>query len=218
MGINITMVKFCLFLQAPLNLFPSMDLASRFPEHVFPKIELLLQEHPIEIKLVGMRKSKHGDFRRLPNGKVCISVNKTPNPYRFLITFLHEMAHHIAFEKYGYSIAPHGKEWKKCFAHLTLPFLSSDVFPEPLLTKFKKHMLNPKASSDTDLQLALALRQFDPPTHKKPIFTLMEGAHFQLDNGRSFEKGPQQRKRFQCIELTTGKVFLFQPHAEVIEQ
>ncbi len=46
----------------------------------------------------------------------------------------------------------------------------------------------------------------------------MEGTHFQLDNGRSFEKGPRQRKRFQCRELTTGKVFLFQPHAEVIEQ
>ena len=175
----------------------------------------LIEEHPIEIKVVNTRKSKHGDFRKLPTGHVQITLNRHPNPYRFLITLLHEIAHHIAFKVYGFKIQPHGKEWKKCFQHISVPFLVEQIFPPHLLKVFTQHLRNPKASSDTDLLLSLALREYDPPTNKALLMTLSHGSHFQLDNGRIFQKGLQRRKRFECQETATKRIYLFQPNAEV---
>ena len=174
-----------------------------------------LNEHPIDIKVVNARKSKHGDFRKLPSGKVQITLNFHENPYRFLITLLHEIAHHLAFKTYGYRIQPHGLEWKQCFRQISAPFLVEHIFPQPLLSVFAQHLKHPKASSDTDIKLSMALREFDTPTNKITILELPLGAHFQLENGRVFQKGPQRRKRFECREKGTNRLYLFQPNAEV---
>ena len=55
----------------------------------------------------------------------------------------------------------------------------------------------------------------DTPTDKITIFDLKEGSCFALDSGRVFRKGKQRRKRIECEEMTTGNVYLFQPHAKV---
>jgi len=169
------------------------------------KVNDLLNHEPVLVKVVKKRRTKHGDFRKLPSGKIQITVNENENPFRFLITLLHEIAHHIAFQEYGFRIAPHGREWKNTFNSIAQPFL--------LL--FQHHLKNPKASSDTDIQLSLALKSFDPSTHKKAIFELPVMAKFKLDNGRVFQKGRKQRKRYLCTELSSGKSYLFQPTAEV---
>ena len=44
---------------------------------------------------------------------------------------------------------------------------------------------------------------------------LPEGSVFRMYNGRIFKKGPKKIKRYQCIEVATGKLYLFQPQAEV---
>lgn len=192
-----------------------MEVFNFIPPMAQDKVKALLVEYPVEMKVVGKRKTKHGDFRKLPSGRVQITLNEQQNPYRFLITLLHEVGHHVAFINHGFRIQSHGKEWKNCFRSVSVPFLVEEIFPQPLLTVFAQHLKNPKASSDTDQQLGLALRAFDPPTHKKAIFELPMGIHFSLDNGRVFQKGPQRRKRFECCEVKTGKTYLFQPNAEV---
>ena len=179
------------------------------------KISTLLEKYPITLKVVKKRKTKHGDFRQLPSGKSQITINEQENPYRFLITLLHELAHHVAFLDYGFKIRPHGKEWKYCFRQLAAPFLVEEIFPQPLLGVFAHHLKNPKASSDTDQQLGMALKAYDPPTDKKAIFEITQGSLFQLDNQRIFRKGEKRRKRFVCQEVATGKLYLFQPNAEV---
>ena len=179
------------------------------------KVNELLYNEPVLIKVVKKRKTKHGDFRKLASGKIQITVNENENPFRFLITLLHEIAHHIAFQKHGFRIAPHGREWKNAFSSIAQPFLIPSIFPSPLLEVFQHHLKNPKASSDTDIQLSLALKLFDPSTHKKAIFELPAMAKFKLDNGRVFQKGRKQRKRYLCTELSSGKSYLFQPTAEV---
>ena len=78
--------------------------------------------------LVKKRKTKHGDFRKLASGKIQITVNENENPFRFLITLLHEIAHHIAFQKHGFRIAPHGREWKNAFSSIAQPFLIPSIF------------------------------------------------------------------------------------------
>ena len=179
------------------------------------KVNDLLNHEPVQVKVVKKRRTKHGDFHKLPSGKIRITVNENENPFRFLITLLHEIAHHIAFQEYGFRIAPHGREWKNTFNSIAQPFLLSSIFPSPLLEVFQDHLKNPKASSDTDIQLSLALKSFDPSTHKKAIFELPAMAKFKLDNGRVFQKGRKQRKRYLCTELSSGKSYLFQPTAEV---
>lgn len=179
------------------------------------KLGDLLQHEPVLIKVVKKRRTKHGDYRKLPSGLIQITVNESENPFRFLITLLHEIAHHLAFQDYGFRIAPHGREWKNTFSRIAQPFLIPSIFPSPLLEVLQHHLKNPKASSDTDIHLGLALKSFDPSTHKKAIFELPVKAKFKLENGRVFQKGIKQRKRYLCTELSSGKAYLFQPTAEV---
>ena len=179
------------------------------------KLGDLLQQEPVLIKVVKKRRTKHGDYRKLPSGLIQITINESENPFRFLITLLHEIAHHLAFQDHGFRIAPHGREWKNTFSRIAQPFLIPSIFPSPLLEILQHHLKNPKASSDTDIQLGMALKSFDPSTHKKAIFELPVKAKFKLDNGRVFQKGIKQRKRYLCTELSSGKAYLFQPTAEV---
>jgi hypothetical protein len=178
-------------------------------------VSALLDADHLIVKVKQERKTKHGDYRSLSNGKHQITINANLNPYRFLITLIHEIAHFEAYQKFGFSIKPHGKEWKRIFQHLMLPFLKPDIFPNELLPLLAKHFINPKASSDTDTQLALALKQFDEGDPKTFVFELPLGQRFKIYNGRTFKRSKKRRKRIECIELKTGKVYLFNPNVEV---
>jgi len=63
--------------------------------------------------------------------------------------------------------------------------------------------------------LALALKQFDEPNDKTYIFEVPLDSTFKLYNGKVFKKGLQRRKRFECVEVSTKKLYLFNPNAEV---
>jgi SprT protein len=180
-----------------------------------PMIKAIMSNDNLVVKVKNERKTKHGDYRQLPNGKHQITINSNLNPYRFLITLIHEIAHFEAYNKYGRFIKPHGKEWKHTFQHLMLPFLRPDIFPLELLPLLAKHFKNPKASSDTDTQLALALKQFNEADDKSYVFEVSLGQAFKLYNGRVFKRGHKRRKRIECVEVKTGKLYLFNPNAEV---
>lgn len=196
-----------------------MHMQSKLQDYISPKalnrvLELLKHENLTAI-IKNERKTRHGDYRRLPNGKHQITVNSNLNEYRFLITLIHEIAHFEAYKNYGRFIKPHGVEWKRTFQHLMLPFLNPDIFPMELLPMLAKHFKNPKASSDSDIKLALALKQFDAPNNKTYIFEVPFGTLFKLYNGRVFKMGPLRVKRYECLEIRTGKLYLFNPNAEV---
>ncbi|WP_299127238.1 SprT-like domain-containing protein [uncultured Winogradskyella sp.] len=190
-------------------------LLDYIPSEAHAQVEALLSQTNIVVKVKKERKTKHGDYRPLPNGKHQITVNGNLNPYRFLITLVHEIAHFKAFDTYGRFIKPHGKEWKHTFQYLMLPFLRPEVFPVDLLPLLAKHFKNPKASSDTDATLALALKQFDEPNNKNYVFEVNFNQRFKLYNNRVFIRGNKRRKRFECVEENTGKIYLFNPNAEV---
>lgn len=175
----------------------------------------LIRTHKIHLKIVNQRVTRHGDYRKLANGQHVITVNANLNTYRFLITLIHEIAHLVAFVNHGNMIKPHGLEWKHTFQQLMLPYLRPEVFPLQLLPLLALHFKNPKASSDTDIKLSLALKQYDAPNNKNYIFEIPFGAHFKLYNGKIFKRGNKKVKRYECTELATGRLFLFNPNAEV---
>jgi hypothetical protein len=186
------------------------------PERAVAPCMELIRTYAVHLKIVNERVTRHGDYRALPDGSHQITVNAMANKYRFLITLVHEIAHLLAFERFGRKIKPHGAEWKRTFQHLMLPFLRPEIFPPRLLPLLARHFRNPRASSSTDTALSLALREYDPrPRDKQYVFELPEGSCFRLYNGRIFRKGPKKIKRYQCVELNTGKLYLFQPQAEV---
>jgi len=190
-------------------------LKDYIPNNALPQVLKLLAHDNLIVKIKTERKTRHGDYRRLPNGKHLITINSNLNIYRFLITLIHEIAHFEAYRTYGKFIKPHGKEWKYTFKHLMLPYLNPSIFPNHLLPLLAQHFKNPKASSDTDTVLALALKQFDEPNDKTYIFEIPLGQTFQLYNGRVFKMGQKRVKRFECVEIKTGRLYLFNPNAEV---
>ncbi len=191
------------------------DLELYLPMGSLQMVLQLLDHDHLVVKVKKERKTRHGDYKKLPGEMHQITINSNLNKYRFLITLLHEIAHFEANKQYGRIIKPHGKEWKKTFQHIMLPFINPEIFPDSLLPLIANHFKNPKASSDTDQQLSLALKQFDETNDLHYVFEVPLGKEFKLYNGKTFRKGLKRVKRFECIELKTGRTYLFNPNAEV---
>lgn len=192
------------------------DILEKYlPVHAVEPVFRLIQLNHIHLKIVGERKTRHGDYRRLSDGGHQITVNANLNKYRFLITLIHEIAHLVAFEKYGRQIKPHGAQWKTSFQRLMIPFIRPEIFPAEVLPFLARHFRNPRASSDTDAELSVALKRYDPENDKNYVFEVPFGSTFRIYNGKIFTKGMRRIKRYECREIETGRIYLFQPNAEV---
>ncbi len=190
-------------------------LAKYIPEHAVKPVFELIVSNQVHLKIVNERVTRHGDYRKGLSGKHEITVNASLNKYRFLITLIHEISHLVAFEKFGRNIKPHGNEWKYSFQIMMVPFIRPEIFPSNLLPLLARHFKNPSASSDTDATLALALKQYDAQNDKNYIFEIPYGCVFRIPNGKIFKKIALRVKRYECIEVNSGRIYLFNPNAEV---
>jgi hypothetical protein len=184
------------------------------PENAIDLVQSLVEQHKINLKIVNQRQTKHGDFRQLAGGEFQITINNTLNPFQFLLTLIHEIAHHVTFKKYG-KIQPHGKEWKQQFQHLMLPFLHPTIFPNHMLTPLAHYLKNPKASTDSDVKLSLALKGNKAEHGKNFVFELPENCTFVFKN-KMYKKGKKRKTRIECLQLSTNRMYLFNQNTEVI--
>lgn len=177
----------------------------------------LWEEIPFSFQVTRERKTKLGDFRFRPDRQIqTITINGNLNPYQFLLTYIHEVAHLYAFNRFGRTISPHGKEWKSTFKALINPLLSASVFPRNILIPLRKHMVNPKASSAGDLFLMKEMGKYDQVQDDGQLFLadLSPGSYFLL-SGRKFKKQETRRTRVLCEETRTGKKYLIAQLAKV---
>ena len=188
-----------------------------FHHFVPPQSVRLLQcwidELDTKVVISSPRRTKLGDFK-VQHNRFVVSINNNLNPYSFLITLTHEIAHAFIWRDYKNHVKPHGKEWKDIYRNLMLNFLNPDIFPQDILRNLSKHLISPSASTTTDIKLYSCLRKYNNSI-KKTVSDVQEGEVFFLKNQKKFIKGPKLRKRFKCIELVSQKTYMVHPLAEI---
>lgn len=198
--------------QAPLQ-----SLVDFLPEGAYPMVEPFLLHYKVHLTITRSRSSVLGDYRNAHAGKAHrISVNGNLNPYAFLVTLLHELAHLITFIRFGHRVEAHGREWKQQFSELLKHFVGASFFPVDIKRQLEQSLTNPAASSCADVNLMRVLRKYDPIKEGHCLVEeLTIGAKFTIKGNRIFECGERVRKRIKATEVSTGKVYLFSPVYEV---
>ncbi|HLX92207.1 MAG TPA: hypothetical protein VKR32_11015, partial [Puia sp.] len=126
------------------------------------------------------------------------------------------LAHLITFVQHGNGVLSHGKEWKLIYRKILEDFLHQHIFPADVLSALKKNLHDLPASSCSDEHLMRVLRKYDKAeTQSLFVEQIAEGALFRMDDGSVFRKGKKLRTRFQCTEVSTGKIYLFSAIYEV---
>lgn len=175
----------------------------------------LFSELGFNFKVTRKRQSKYGDYRYDPVSKThTISVNHDLNPYAFLVTYIHEVAHLTTFEVHKRNVMPHGSEWKMEFKKLMLPMLREDIFPMDILSPLARHMKNPKATSTSDKALFIALRKHDKNNGGMLLKEVETGAKF-LFNKKVYRKLEVRRTRSLCELTSNQKKYLISETAPV---
>ncbi|XOV91098.1 MAG: SprT-like domain-containing protein [Bacteroidota bacterium] len=193
-----------------------LNIFQRFVPESSAAYCLKLYEHfGFEFKIKKSRQTKLGDYRYdFTEKKHIITINNDLNPYAFLLTYLHEVAHLVTFDEHKNKVSPHGTEWKNAFKKVSQPVLNEEIFPPMVLHAIQNYFKNPKASSCSDPTLYNVLRKFDHPSDTVPLKSLNIGDKFDF-NGRIFQKKEIKRTRAVCLEIATGRKYLINEIASV---
>jgi hypothetical protein len=192
----------------------------------------LWKQYGFDFRISRPRRTRLGDFRVFPNGQTQITINADLNPYAFLITYVHEVAHAYVHRHYqqpkGFIIKrrpkklqPHGKEWQSAFQQLMQPLLTKAVFPETILMPLISYMAHPAATTYAHPALMLVLRQADPHPVQQNVAIkrillkdVPEGNSFRFSQ-KTYIRGTLRRTRVVCKEVSSGKSYAILAHAWV---
>jgi SprT protein len=174
---------------------------------------------PVSVVLSKARQSKHGDFRISRQGRPAyITINHDLHPVEFLITLAHEIAHFRNWKKYGRRVRPHGPEWRNAFREMLMDVLAAGILNKEISAAidqfyFKRKLIG-SGSSET-LNRLLGKTVEDSGVLR--VADLPEGARFTLRSGKTFIKGRKLRKRYQCSDTVSSRIYSVHPMAEVKE-
>lgn len=201
----------------PKKEVPIDHLQNYLPPGTADAVVNYLQQYKVHLTISKHRQSILGDYRhRTHHSNHRISVNGSLNPFSFLITLLHELAHLLTFEQHANRVQAHGKEWKMIYGQLLQQFLQHKIFPPDIERELLRSLKNPAASSCAEDGLLRVLRSYDlKESNHRLVEEISFNATFRLPDGRIFQKGEKLRKRFKCKEVATGKLYLFSPVYEV---
>lgn len=198
------------------NIISKAYLEKFLPPAFTSYVHDLLSQSNVIFNIVKPRTTKLGDFRRPknPNDTPKITINSNLNPYAFLITSLHEIAHLRVYENYRKISKPHGVEWKFEFQKLLQPLILSNAIPDNLRQSLKNTITRTKAASCSDIILSRELKKYDSPNQKVFLEEIAFGRLFTL-NKKTFKKGKLRRTRYLCHEMQSRRDYLVHALAEV---
>ncbi len=191
---------------------PIQSLEKYLPQNTLKYLRIWFSEYYIHIKVTRNRNSKLGDYRKLPDNSHEITVNSTLTPPLFFFVLTRELAHLIAFEKYGRRISPHGNEWKETFRNMLIESL--EVYDEdlkPIILRFSK---SPKANFMASPDLVRYFHTEKQDDNLRFIEELEKGEFFIYRNEKYLLEG-LIKKNYLCKNLATGRKYSFKPLARV---
>jgi SprT protein len=166
----------------------------------------LIMLHKLHLHIEVERKDRLGDYSPHLGKGNRISINHNLNPYDFLITFIHELAHHVTYKKYGPHHQSHGKEWKEEFKTCMRPLLQLRMFPPDIAAPLIAHMKKPMYTHSGDVGLMKALMKYDKiaKTISEEIAT---NSYFTLKpkSKTIYQKKEKLRTYYLCIDVMSGK-------------
>jgi SprT protein len=175
----------------------------------------LIMFYRLHLHIEVERKGRYGDYMPHSGKGSRISINHNLSPFEFLITFVHELAHHTTFVKYGNNHDAHGVEWKNEFKICMRPFFELEIFPYDLKATLAKHMQNPKYSQSADVKLLQVLRKYDDrKTHILTLSQLEDGDVFKMKNDKHVLKKVKKLRTYILCETLDGQ-WKYRVHAMV---
>jgi SprT protein len=82
-------------------------LSAYLPPEALSLCAELIMYYKLHLHIEVERKGRYGDYTPHSGKGSRISINHNLSPFEFLITFVHELAHHTAFLKDGSRHEPH---------------------------------------------------------------------------------------------------------------
>ncbi|MFW2135168.1 SprT-like domain-containing protein [Chryseobacterium sp. TY4] len=187
-------------------------LKSYLPENALSFLKIWFADYPIHIKITRNRNSKLGDYRKMPDNSHQITINSTLEPDLFFFVLTHELAHLIAFEKFGRRISAHGNEWKTTFAQMILDSL--EIYPQDLQLILKKFSKSPKANFMSSSDLVRYFHFDQLKDDEVFVESLQIGDRFMYRED-AYKVEQKRKKLYLCINSTNAKKYLFKPLAKV---
>jgi hypothetical protein len=89
------------------------------------------------------------------------------------------------------------------------------LFPSDLNQALQKSLHDLPASSCSDTNLTRILKQYDKKDKTVLVENIKEGNQFRTSDGKLFTRGRLIRKRIECRDTSSGKLYLFSPVYEV---
>ncbi len=191
----------------------SVSVLEKFlPENALPYLKIWFGSYPCHLKITKNRNSKLGDYRKLPDKSHQITVNGTLEPQLFFFVLTHELAHLIAFEKYGRRISPHGAEWKQTFREMLLESLT--VYAEDLRPIIQKFSKSPKANFMASPDLVKYFHRPEEDDEQTFIENLKKGELFEYKK-EIFVIEETTKKRYLCKNIKSSRKYYFRNLAQV---
>lgn len=188
--------------------------AAYLPAGALEKVIPWFEKYTIRLVITKARKTVLGNYLNPHPGHPyhAITINGNQNPYSFLVTLLHELAHLEAFVQFQNRIAPHGVEWQNIYRQIMIGFLGVQVFPDELERAIALSLKKVKAGSCSDPKLYKALAAYDPePVDGLSwVEELPPGTYFVTKEGGVYQLIEKRRTRYLCEQLGTKKRYLFQ--------
>lgn len=189
-----------------------VQLEPYLPPDCLPYLQRWFGSHSIHLKVTRDRRSKLGDYRKMPDKSHQITINGTLQPQLFFFVLTHELAHLLAFAEFGHRIAAHGTEWKHQFRLMLLESLnvySADL--RPIIIRFARA---PKAGFMASPELVRYFHIDDHDDETCYIEDLKPNDRF-VYRKEAYVMAEKRKKNYLCLNTDNGKKYIFKPLARV---
>lgn len=194
-----------------------MELKKYIPKNSFDYYISIFNKYNFLFKIKNPRMRKMGDFKvDFRTNRLTITINNNLHPYQFHLTFLHELAHLIAYLKYKNRIKPHGVEWKKEFQFLLIENIENKIFNDEISKIVKSCYLKKDSFLSNCSKFDNYIKKLEN-NNRLTVADVPEKEIFTLLNNKQFKKLNERRTRCLCVEVSTKKKYLVSKNAEILE-